>query len=298
MLPVCTTRCSSRSTFPPRCRQPTKNDVPNISFVFIRLDGIVELNQQYGSKAGDSTLQGLANFLMNMKKENAVFFRMNGPLFACLLQDTDKEKAVEYAGQIRDAVGESDQFIESISVSAAIVVLTEIIHAYLETERFYSSLMKIAKERIKLLDRMGPGSICTKSNITLQRSSGTVLLIEHDPFEADLFRRILEREGFETHPVTNGNEAIEQADLYRPDVIISEIYIAQMDGFQIRKRMLESPDLKNIPYIIISREKSNTSVRRAHDLGIKYFFRKPVMATEIAGVIKLLIQESTREHHS
>ena len=275
-----------------------KNELPNISFVFIRLDGIVQLNQQYGSKAGDSTLQGLANFLMNMKRENGVFFRMNGPLFACPLQDADKEQAVEYAGLIRDAVQESDQFIEKISISAAVVVLTEITHAYLETERFYSSLMKIAKERIKLLNRMGPGSICSKSNITLHHSSGTILLIEHDPFEADLFRRILEREGFETHPVTNGNKAIEQADLYRPDVIISEIFIAQMDGFQIRKRMLESPDLKNVPYIIISRDKSDASVQRAHELGIKHFFRKPVMATEIAGVIRLLIRESAGEHHS
>ena len=272
---------------------PEENpDMPEGSVIFIRLDGIKHLNQTYGSKAGDSTLKGLANFLLNHKSRDSVFFRLNGPLFACLLPGKEKAAAVEYGGEIQKLIGESDQFIAKISVSEAVLSFGEMNESNIQTGRFFTSMMKIGKERLKLLDKLGPGSICSESQISLRRSSGTVLLIESNRFEADLFENILEREGFETHSVTNGNEAIEKADLYRPDVIVSEIFISQMDGFQIRQQLLGSLDLKNVPFILISREKSDSSVQRAHDLGIRYYFKKPFMAKEISGVIKMLIKEA------
>ena len=193
---------------------------------------------------------------------------------------------------------ESSRIVEKATVSAAVVELAEISEASADSGRPYSSLMKVAKERLHLLDKLGPDSLCYESAVTLRSGRGTVLLIEASPFDADITRKVLEREGLEVHTVTRGSEALEQADLHRPDVIVSEIYISQMDGFQIRQRLRASPDLKNIPYILVSRDKGESALQRALDLGIFHFFKKPLQPAELTGIIKLLIGKSLEEHGS
>jgi len=182
-----------------------------------------------------------------------------------------------------------------VTVSAAIVELSEISTVAAETGKPYACLMKVCKERIHLLDKLGPASICHESSVTLRRNRGNVLVIEASPFEADLLRKVLEREGFEVHSVTRGGEALAHADLYRPDVIVSEIFVSQMDGFQIRQRLLASPDLKNIPFILVSWDKGASALRQAFDLGILHFYKKPVQPEELIGIIKLLAGEASEE---
>lgn len=273
------------------------SDFHGDTMAFIRLDGIQALNRKFGAKSGDTTLKGLGQLLFENKRSNALLFRMNGPLFAYYLQGSDKEEAIAYIQGLKGYIEDSEDFVDKITVSAAIVSLGELGDTLIDSGKLYSSVMKVGKERLRLLDKMGPNSICSESAITLRRSSGTVLLIEGSVFEADLLRRILERQGFETHMVTKGSEAIAQVDLHRPDVIVSEIFIPQMDGFQIRQRLRESPDLKNIPFILMSRDKSEASVQKALHLGIKHFYKKPILAMELAGIIRLLIEESTEDRH-
>jgi diguanylate cyclase (GGDEF)-like protein len=264
---------------------------------FIRLDGIQGLNRKFGAKSGDTALKGLGQLLFEHKRANALLFRMNGPLFAYYLQGSDKETAIAYMRGIKELIEDSEDFVDKVTVSAAIVSMGELGDTLIDSGKLYSSVMKVGKERLRLLDKLGPNSICSESAITLRRSSGTVLLIEGNAFEADLLRRILERQGFETHVLTKGSEAIAMADLHRPDVVIAEIFIPQMDGFQIRQRLRESPDLKNIPFILMSRDKSEASVQKALNLGIKHFYKKPILALELAGIIRLLIEESAEERH-
>ncbi len=265
------------------------------SVAFVRLDGIRKLNERFGTEAGDTALKALGLHLLDTKRPNTIFFRMNGPLFACYLQGDGKPQAVDYVRTLQTEVEGSGRFVDKVTVSAAIVELSEISGMAAETGKPYASLMKVCKERLHLLDKLGPASICHESSVTLRRTRGNVLVIEASPFEADLLRKILEREGFEVHSVTRGGEALAQADLYRPDVIVSEIFVSQMDGFQIRQRLLASPDLKNIPFILVSWDKGVSALRQAFDLGILHFYKKPVQPEELIGIIKLLAGESAEE---
>ena len=95
--------------------------------------------------------------------------------------------------------------------------------------------------------------------------------------------------------VRRGTEAIIKADEIRPDVIISEIFVSQMDGFQIRQRLLESQDLKEVPFILLSREKSEVSVRRGVEMRVYRHFRKPVIPAELVGTVRMLMDEKGRK---
>ncbi|WP_319415719.1 diguanylate cyclase [Marispirochaeta aestuarii] len=265
------------------------------SVLFIRLDEIKTLNARFGAEAGDSCLKTLSYFLLNRKRESAVFFRLSGPSFAAYLHDTGKETAVDYAEELKTQVERSDEFITSVSISIAVVELNELLSSAVPGDRFFTEMMKLAKERVKILDRMGPGSICSSSKLTrFQRSRGTILLIESIDFEAKIYKRMLEDEGFEVFHEPRGAKALEQTDLIRPDLIISEIFVSQMDGFQIRRLLLDSQDLKEIPFILLSREKSETSVQRGFEMQVHRHFRKPVIPAELIGTIRTLIEQQAR----
>jgi len=269
----------------------------NDALLFIRLDAIQSLNLRYGSESGDAALKGLGHFLLNNKRENSAFFRMSGPLFSCYVSGYDKESAFSYARQLQQEVADSDDFIQKVQISVAIIDLAEMDGSLLAKDVIFANVMKLAKERFSILNKLGPGSICQDSKITLRRSSGTVLLIEENDFEADLMRRVLMQQGFEAHIVTKGGEAISEADFHRPDVIVSEIYISQMDGFQIRQRLLESQDLRHIPFVLVSRGKDSVTVEKAFSLGIRHFFKKPVMSEELGGTIAALVKDSASERY-
>ena len=265
------------------------------SVVFIRLDEIKRLNQRYGSDAVDKTLQTLAYFLLNRKNESAVLFRLSGPTFALYMHKQDKSAAEACARELETEVKRSGEFIAPISISAAVTDSRELYDNKVPDDRFFTELMRLGKERLKILDRMGPGSICSSSEVSSFRlSSGTILLIESNAFEARLYTRILENAGFSVHHAQHGTDALTRADQVRPDVIVSEIFVSQMDGFQIRQKLLESKDLRSIPFILLSREKSDASVRRGFEMQIVYQFRKPLLAAELSGTIQALIQERER----
>ncbi|HAE23451.1 MAG TPA: hypothetical protein DCG47_14195, partial [Spirochaetaceae bacterium] len=93
---------------------------------FVRLDGIQSLNRKFGAKSGDTTLKGLGQLLFETKRSNALLFRMNGPLFAYYLQGSDKETAIAYIQGIKDYIEGSEDFVDKVTVSAAIVGLGEL----------------------------------------------------------------------------------------------------------------------------------------------------------------------------
>ncbi len=265
------------------------------SVLVIRLDSLKNLNSRFGAEAGDLTLKALASFLMNRKTESGALFRLNGPAFIWYLHNTDRTEAEEYARELQQQVEIAGEFIAPISVSAALLGMDELIVANTPKEKIFTELMKTFKQRIKTLDRMGPGSICSSTGIARYRNmSGSIMLIESSYFEARIIIQILETEGFEVQHVALGADAVSEADRIRPDAIISEMYVTQMDGFQIRKNLLATQDLKNIPFILVSREKSEVSIRRAHEMQILHFFRKPLIPAELTGTLYALIAERNR----
>ncbi len=265
------------------------------SVLVIRLDGLKNLNSRFGAESGDLTLKALASFLMNRKTESGALFRLNGPAFLWYLHSTERKGAEEYARDLQQQVEITGEFIAPITVSAALVGMDELIKAETPKDKIFTELMKTIKQRIKTLDRMGPGSICTSTGISLFRNlSGSIMLIESSFFEARIMMQILEAEGFEVQHVAHGAEALTEADRIRPDAIVSEMFVAQMDGFQIRKNLLATQDLKNIPFILVSREKSEASIRRAHEMQILHHFRKPLVPAELTGTLHALIAERNR----
>jgi two-component system chemotaxis response regulator CheY len=83
----------------------------------------------------------------------------------------------------------------------------------------------------------------------------------------------------------NGVEALKILGANTMDLVITDINMPLMDGFELVERMRLDMMLKNIPVIIISTEGSLTSISNLQEMGIKGYVRKPFVAEEILSIL-------------
>ncbi|NEQ24732.1 MAG: response regulator, partial [Microcoleus sp. SIO2G3] len=84
------------------------------------------------------------------------------------------------------------------------------------------------------------------------KASSHVLVAEDDPTTRLMFRRILEKEGWRVRDVENGRFALEALETEAPDLILLDLMMPEMDGFQVIAQMRRHPQWRSIPVIVIT----------------------------------------------
>lgn len=111
-----------------------------------------------------------------------------------------------------------------------------------------------------------------------------VLIIEDDEDCVAALQDILTGSGYEITAVSSGREGLHIARSFAPDVIILDIAMQEMDGFEFRKCQLRDPALRTIPVIVTS------GLPRAHIEGQLdsevYFLLKPYDITGLLGILE------------
>ncbi len=132
-----------------------------------------------------------------------------------------------------------------------------------------------------------------------QRAGGAahVLVVDDDPHVRSLLVRMLERQSLRVTNARDGYEAIAAAERERPDLILLDIKMPGLDGFEVLRRLKGRPETAAIPVIILTAEGMNQSAR-AHglDLGVHAYLEKPIAAERlISSVTAALRQGGTNE---
>lgn len=90
-----------------------------------------------------------------------------------------------------------------------------------------------------------------------------------------VIRLALSGDGYEIQTVSDGKEALEQASLFRPDIFIIDVSLPIFDAYQVREHLLQKPDLKNIPVILMSSAFEKVDDTRSKQLGFAGHLIKP-----------------------
>jgi CheY-like chemotaxis protein len=101
-----------------------------------------------------------------------------------------------------------------------------------------------------------------------------VLLIEDNPHIQRIYSAKLQAEGFKVTTAENGEQGILWAEVCEPDVILLDIMLPQMDGFEVLKRLRADPQLARIPVFMLSNKAWAEDVQTALALGAREFFTK------------------------
>lgn len=114
----------------------------------------------------------------------------------------------------------------------------------------------------------------------------TVLLIEDN---ADMRRNIatiLEMENYAVETCADGRAGLEAARARRPDLILCDVMMPDLDGYEVLKALREQPATEAIPFIFLTARGEKRDVREGMNLGADDYLAKPVTATDLLGAIE------------
>lgn len=118
-----------------------------------------------------------------------------------------------------------------------------------------------------------------------------ILLIEDDPFLQDIYTTKLKEAGFEVETVDDGEIAISSIKEKNPDLLLLDIVLPHLDGWEIIKQIKESSDLKDLKVIILSNLGQKNEVEKGINLGaVKYLIKAHYTPTEIVEEIKKVLK--------
>jgi CheY-like chemotaxis protein len=117
-----------------------------------------------------------------------------------------------------------------------------------------------------------------------------VLLVEDNENNRYLARFLLEREGFVVRSVANGREALEAARQDKPDLVVMDIQMPEMDGYETAERFKDDPALADIPLVGVSSFAMVGDRAKALVVGFAGYIEKPInpdtFAQEVSRFLK------------
>ena len=120
--------------------------------------------------------------------------------------------------------------------------------------------------------------------------TGTILVIDDDTAITDLIKTVLEKDGFTVLEAHSGMEGIEIAAKKKPDLIIMDITMPDMDGYAATEKLKSDDKLKNIPVIFLSGRSPSEDGGRSFAKGGLTFMRKPFSNQQIRDLVILTLQ--------
>jgi len=120
-----------------------------------------------------------------------------------------------------------------------------------------------------------------------------VVCVEDDPEIIDLIKFILDRKGFEFLGAIGGREGLDTMRRVKPDLVLLDLMMPEMDGWEVYKQMKADPELKNIPVIVVTADgQPITRVLGLHIAKVDDFITKPFGPQELIRSIEKVLKKS------
>ncbi|MDZ8188102.1 MAG: PAS domain S-box protein [Nostoc sp. ChiSLP02] len=118
----------------------------------------------------------------------------------------------------------------------------------------------------------------------------TILVVDDDANIRELLRQQLENEGYNVREAKDGMDAIHQIKTVRPDLILMDVMMPQINGFDVAAVLKNDPQTADIPIIILSIIENK---ERGYHIGIDRYFTKPINTEDLLSEIGLLLTQGT-----
>ncbi|AOX02861.1 hybrid sensor histidine kinase/response regulator [Moorena producens PAL-8-15-08-1] len=118
-----------------------------------------------------------------------------------------------------------------------------------------------------------------------------ILLIEDEPSVRENILELLDAEDFEAIAGSNGRIGIELAQDESPDLIICDVMMPELDGYQVLQTLRKHPDTATIPFMFLTARAEKTDQRQGMELGADDYLTKPFTRVELLGAITTRLEK-------
>ncbi|MBN1822799.1 MAG: response regulator [Endomicrobiales bacterium] len=118
-----------------------------------------------------------------------------------------------------------------------------------------------------------------------------VLLADDEDDIRHILKRYLELDGYEVTTAIDGKDALEKAVSNRYDLLILDVMMPVMNGWEVSKKLKADPERKNIPIIILTARTQSIDSMMSYECGADEYATKPFEYPELSQTIKKLIEQ-------
>ncbi len=118
-----------------------------------------------------------------------------------------------------------------------------------------------------------------------------ILIVEDEQVLLKLESMLLKSKGYQVIGTSDGAEALAVAARERPDLVLLDVMLPGMDGFQVCRRLKEAPETRDIPVVMLTARTRQDDVARGRAVGACEYISKPFQSAQVTGVIARLLGE-------
>jgi len=122
-------------------------------------------------------------------------------------------------------------------------------------------------------------------------SKKKILVVEDEESLLKLESILLTSKGYDVQGATNGQEALDLLADVQPDLILLDIMLPNMDGFEVCRRIKENPETRHIPVIMLTAKKSREDMAKGHEVGADWYITKPFKSANVVETIQRFLNK-------
>jgi twitching motility two-component system response regulator PilH len=118
---------------------------------------------------------------------------------------------------------------------------------------------------------------------------GTVLIVDDSPTEQHVLKGMLQKAGYKVSVAINGEEGIAEAKRLHPDLILMDVVMPVLNGFQATRKLREDSETSNIPVIMVTTKDQETDKSWGLRQGAEAYLVKPVSASDLLERVRAVL---------
>ena len=116
-----------------------------------------------------------------------------------------------------------------------------------------------------------------------------VLIVDDEINIVTALEFLLQKRGYEVMAAQNGADALKQVESFAPDLVLLDVMMPRISGYEVCRRMRERPDWKHIKIVMLSAKGREAEVSKGVSLGADLYVTKPFSNSELVGKIGELL---------
>ena len=117
----------------------------------------------------------------------------------------------------------------------------------------------------------------------------SILLVDDERDLVFYTKLFLEEKGYEVTEAYDGQQALEVLETFRPDLVLLDVTMPRLSGWDVLKRMQEDPEKVEIPVLMLTARSEDADKARGWELGVTWYQTKPFELDELAMVIERIL---------
>ncbi|MGB7340002.1 MAG: response regulator [Phototrophicaceae bacterium] len=124
-------------------------------------------------------------------------------------------------------------------------------------------------------------------------NTSKILYIDDNPTNLEFIRRLLQRKGYDCQTLSNSVERLSVAKTFQPDLILLDIQIPELNGFEVLKQLRQDPIIEDVPVLALTANAMSGDKRLCMEAGFDDYLTKPIFREELFRKVTQHLKQAT-----